>query len=81
MRTKTFVLAVAALAAGRLAGASVLYNVTDLGPGYALQADATVRGWFAPEFIATYVGMKRKEIAMVAGDDPAALCARYRAIY
>lgn len=41
MRTKTFVLAVAALAAGRLAGASVLYNVTDLGPGYALQADAS----------------------------------------
>ncbi len=46
-----------------------------------LEADATVRGWFAPEFIATYVGMKRKEIALVAGDDPAALCARYRAIY
>jgi glutamine synthetase len=47
----------------------------------ALEADATVRGWFAPEFIATYVGMKRKEIATVASDDPAALCARYRAIY
>jgi glutamine synthetase len=47
----------------------------------ALEADAEVRGWFAPEFIATYVGMKRKEIELAAGDDPAALCARYRAIY
>jgi glutamine synthetase len=47
----------------------------------ALEGDAAVRGWFAPEFIATYVGMKRKEIDLAAGDDPAALCARYRAIY
>jgi len=47
----------------------------------ALETDATARGWFAPEFIATYVGMKRQEIALVASADPAALCARYRAIY
>src|SRR5262249_19711418 len=47
----------------------------------APQADATVRGWFAPEFNATYACMKRKEIAMVAKDDAATLCARYRAIY
>jgi glutamine synthetase len=47
----------------------------------ALTADATARGWFAPAFIATYVGMKRKEIALAGDGDPAALCARYRAIY
>lgn len=47
----------------------------------AAEADATVRGWLSPTFLECYLGMKRKEIELVAGLEDAALCDRYAGIY
>lgn len=47
----------------------------------ALQADATVRGWFPPVFLETYLGLKTDEIARFAAASPAAICDAYRMVY
>lgn len=46
-----------------------------------LEVDATVRGWFDPRAIETYVGMKRKELELAGDAVDDALCRRYAAIY
>ena len=38
-------------------------------------------GWFPKDFLDCYFAMKRKEIEIVEGLSPEALCARYAAIY
>jgi glutamine synthetase len=47
----------------------------------ALARDGVVSGWFTPAFLETYHGMKRQEIAMLEGLDPAAMLARYAEVY
>ena len=47
----------------------------------ALQADAVVQGWFDPLMLESYIGMKRKEEALMAGLTDAERCARYAEIY
>ncbi|MGL4287062.1 MAG: glutamine synthetase [Phreatobacter sp.] len=47
----------------------------------ALEADPVASGFLAPKALATYLGMKRTEIALTAGLDPVALCKRYAEIY
>lgn len=46
-----------------------------------LEDDATVRGWFAPEALATYTGMKWKELELSQELEGDALCRRYAAVY
>jgi glutamine synthetase len=47
----------------------------------ALARDGVVSSWFTPAFLETYHGMKRQEIAMLDGLDPAAMLARYAEVY
>jgi len=47
----------------------------------ALARDSVVSGWFTPAFLETYRGMKRQEIAMLAGLEPPAMLARYAEVY
>lgn len=47
----------------------------------ALARDAVVSGWFAPNLLATYVAVKRKEIELASGLAPDEVCARYRHAY
>jgi glutamine synthetase len=47
----------------------------------AFEADATVAGWFEPVVRETFLGVKRAEIAALAGLEPVEICARYRAVY
>lgn len=47
----------------------------------ALQADDTVLGWFEPQMIETYLGMKRMELSIAGPDLTDALCQRYAEIY
>ncbi|HWL79620.1 MAG TPA: glutamine synthetase family protein [Roseomonas sp.] len=47
----------------------------------ALRADAAVAGWLPPVLRDCLLAVKRKELELVEGLDPAALCARYAAIY
>jgi glutamine synthetase len=46
-----------------------------------LLADATVRGWFAPVAVETYVGMKRMEMKLAGENVDDAMCRRYAGIY
>ena len=46
-----------------------------------LLGDETVSGWFAPEALDTYVGMKRMELKLCAGLEGDALCQRYATVY
>ena len=46
-----------------------------------LMADKTVTGWFAPQALDTYVGMKRMEMTLCEGLTGDALCQRYAGIY
>lgn len=46
-----------------------------------LMADETVRGWFAPVAVETYVGMKRMEMKLAGDRLDDALCRRYAEIY
>lgn len=46
-----------------------------------LAADEVVTGWFSKDFLDCYFAMKRKEIEIVEGLSPEALCARYAAVY
>ena len=45
------------------------------------ESDATVGSWFEPIVKQTFVGMKRAEMAALAGLSPEEICARYRAVY
>lgn len=47
----------------------------------AFERDPVAQGWFSPTFVDAYLGMKRKEIDLVADLDGQALCDRYVAIY
>lgn len=47
----------------------------------ALENDPVARDFLAPQALATYLGMKRAEIALTDGLDPASLCRRYAEIY
>lgn len=47
----------------------------------AMLADATVRGWFAPVAVETYVGMKRMEMKLAGDSVDDAMCRRYAEIY
>jgi glutamine synthetase len=47
----------------------------------ALAADVTVNGWFDPLFIESFHGVRKAEMAQVAGLDAAAVCERYRKLY
>ena len=47
----------------------------------ALAADATVCGWFAPDLLAAFRGVKQAEIARTAELTPTELCDKYRAVY
>lgn len=47
----------------------------------ALAADPVVNGWFDPILIESYHGVRRAEMAVIAGLDPAAICEKYRALY
>ncbi|MDQ0473279.1 glutamine synthetase family protein [Labrys wisconsinensis] len=47
----------------------------------ALEADTVARGWFAPVFVETYLGVKRAEMAALGERDAAAVCALYRTLY
>jgi glutamine synthetase len=46
-----------------------------------LLADKTVCGWFAPEALDTYVGMKRMELKLVGDALDDAQCKRYAELY
>lgn len=46
-----------------------------------LAADPVVTGWFSKDFLDCYFAMKRKEIEIVEGLSPEALCARYTTVY
>lgn len=46
-----------------------------------LLADETVKGWFAPAFVETFVGVKRHEMERLANLDPAGVCDLYRKLY
>ena len=46
-----------------------------------LLADKTACGWFAPDALQTYVGMKRMELQLCAGLEGDALCQRYAGVY
>jgi glutamine synthetase len=47
----------------------------------ALDGDAVAASFFEPRALATYLGMKRQEIALTSGIDDTELCRRYAAIY
>lgn len=47
----------------------------------ALAADPVVNGWFEPVFIESYRGVRRAEMAVLSGLDPAAICEKYRTLY
>jgi glutamine synthetase len=42
-----------------------------------LEADEVVRSLLAPDLLAAFLSMKRKELELVAGLDPREACARY----
>lgn len=47
----------------------------------ALEADPVVCGWLPPVFLDCWMGMRRKEMEIVAGLDDTALCRRYAEVY
>src|SRR3546814_18018136 len=47
----------------------------------AWQADEAALGWFAPDFAESWLGVRRAELARLAGLAPAEICALYRALY
>lgn len=65
---------------------SQLRDVTRLPSGLqealtALEADATVRGWFDPDLLTTHLSVKRAELAAVCGLSTADQCARIADVY
>lgn len=47
----------------------------------ALEASATAQGWFAPDLVRSYLGVKRAEAAEAQGLEDTALCALCAALY
>jgi glutamine synthetase len=47
----------------------------------ALKADDTVRSWLSRNLFDCYVGVKRTEISLLEGADPAEVCERYGRVY
>ena len=47
----------------------------------ALLADPVVCSWMTPTFLECWMGMRKKEMEIVAGLDDAALCRRYAEVY
>lgn len=47
----------------------------------ALLADDTVRGWFAPNLIETFVAIKRDELQQLDGLNPEEICEAYTRVY
>ena len=47
----------------------------------AFQADPFLMGWVPPLLADCLLSVKRKEMSLVQGLDPAMLCERYRAVY
>lgn len=47
----------------------------------ALLADDTVRGWFAPNLIETFVAIKRDELQQLEGLSPEEICEAYTRVY
>lgn len=47
----------------------------------AWQADAVAQGWFAPDFNATWLGVRQTEMARLADLAPDAVCRLYRDLY
>lgn len=47
----------------------------------ALLADETVRGWFAPNLIETFVAIKRDELQQLEGLSPEEICEAYTRVY
>jgi glutamine synthetase len=47
----------------------------------ALEADTEVKSWFAPDLLATFLAVKRQEIAKAFGLTSEDLCARYARVY
>lgn len=43
----------------------------------AIEADTGAAGWFAPDLVATHLGIRRTELAILADATPEARCARY----
>jgi glutamine synthetase len=46
-----------------------------------LYEDKVARAWLPPLLYETYVGVKRAELAILAGMDDAEICRRYAAVY
>jgi glutamine synthetase len=46
-----------------------------------LDADPIAKAWLPPVMYESYVAVKRTEIAMFAGVDPAEICRRYHDAY
>ncbi|WP_085123357.1 hypothetical protein [Tistlia consotensis] len=47
----------------------------------ALEADAAVCGWFPPQLLESYLGVKRTEIDLLKGLVQAELCRRSAQVY
>jgi glutamine synthetase len=43
----------------------------------AIEGDEAARGWFAPDLLATHLGIRRTEAAILANSTPEERCARY----
>ena len=42
-----------------------------------VEADEAALGWFAPDLVATHLGIRRAEAAILAGATPEEQCARH----
>ncbi len=47
----------------------------------ALEGDEVVRSWLSRDLFDCYVGVKRTEISLLEGADPAEICRRYGRVY
>lgn len=47
----------------------------------ALEADSVARGWFSPDFIETWLGVRRAELELLAGKPPEEVCSLFRDLY
>jgi glutamine synthetase len=64
----------------RRLGVRPLPNSLDEALG-ALESDAVVRSWFAPDLWDCYLSVKRTEISLLDGADPKEACERYLRVY
>ncbi|KAB0678471.1 glutamine synthetase family protein [Aureimonas leprariae] len=47
----------------------------------ALEGDEVARGWFPPDLFASFLAVRRTELAAVTGREPAEVCEIYRMLY